>query len=179
MSKEIWCPVQDFEGEYLISSHGKIKSIERTIIRSNNRVQFVPSIIRKCWVAPNGYANINLSKQGNIKIRSIHTLVLEAFVGPRPENCVANHKDGNKLNNNIDNLEWITQSENVNHAKNVLNKTWGQKGELNSQAKLSNKDINYIIKNPDELGVVALARKFCVSHSLISMIKSKKRWKHL
>lgn len=113
----------------------------------------------------------------------IHRLVAETFI-PNPKNKPqVNHKDGNKLNNAIYNLEWTTQLENMQHAwKNKLicgNK--GNKGENNPRSKLTWKDVEFIRKNykpyDKNFGAVALAKHFNVHRDSINRIVNKKYWK--
>lgn len=67
-------------------------------------------------VNPKGYKIVNLSINGNQVGKAVHTLVARAFVDGYAEGLQVNHKDGNKLNNNADNLEWVTPKENTRHA---------------------------------------------------------------
>ena len=104
--QEIWKAVADSNGEYHISSHGRVKSYKC----GKERI-LKPSLIG------NGYPAINIwQNTKKSKCRTIHKLVALAFI-PKPDNKTqVNHKDGNKLNNHIDNLEWVTQQENIQHA---------------------------------------------------------------
>ena len=114
-----------------------------------------------------------------------HRRLAELFI-PNPENkpCV-NHVDGNRSNNNIDNLEWVTYSENHKHAHRVLGRNLSGNavkminGELSGEnawnSKLTKKDIEEI-RNSNLTGV-ELSNKYNVSRSLISGIKNNKRWK--
>lgn len=99
--KEIWKDIKGYEGLYQISNFGNLISIK------HNRIKKI--ITQK----NQRYLRNNLWKNGKYKSFSIHRLVAEAFL-PNPNNFpVVNHKDGNKLNNNVNNLEWCTQSHNV------------------------------------------------------------------
>lgn len=92
--------------QYEASSHGRIRRI----------IQGKPKEPRKLQANPQGYLVVALSLYCNVETRPVHQLVCEAFHGPRPEGMVVNHKDGVKTNNRADNLEWVTQSENLRHA---------------------------------------------------------------
>ena len=101
--KEIWKDILNYEGLYEISNLGKIRNIK------SKRVL-------KLTKSHNGYLKTNLSKKGKLKTVFIHRLVAEAFI-PNPNNLPqVNHKDGNKENNNVFNLEFCTEKHNSLHA---------------------------------------------------------------
>lgn len=112
MSQEKWKSVQSYNGKYLISSQGRIKSLyKKRLLRPH--------------VGKDGYVRIVLWKEGKQTIAYIHRLVASAFV-PNPHNFQEiNHIDGNKQNNSPQNLEWVTRSENVKHAIKKLGKNIG------------------------------------------------------
>lgn len=109
----------------------------------------------------------------------VHRIVAKLFI-PNPNNLpVINHKDGNKTNNNVDNLEWCTNKENQIHARdNGLTKT----GEGCVFSKLTQKQVDFIKenfskKNP-QYNNVQLSKMFNVDMSTISRIKNGNRWNH-
>lgn len=89
-------------GEYEVSNEGRVKSVDRVIIRSNGRPHTVKGKLLSQHIDDRGYLRCSIGK--------IHKLVAEAFV-PNPNNyTTVHHKDHNKLNNNADNLEWIDET---------------------------------------------------------------------
>ena len=105
---EIWRDVGGFEEFYQISTCGRIKSFHWNKIR-----------ILKLPVTTDGYQRIELQKHGEKRRCGVHVLVAEAFI-PNPEGKpFVNHIDGNKLNNHVKNLEWVTPNENLQHAMNL------------------------------------------------------------
>lgn len=110
--KEIWKPVLGYAGLYEVSDHGRVKSLARLFIDRSGRKQFVPEKILKINVC-RGYAHVILSCNGSTKSHKVHRLVLAAFVGISSDQ--GNHKDCNRLNNRLDNLEYLNCRENVHH----------------------------------------------------------------
>jgi hypothetical protein len=115
-----WKPVTGFEGVYLISNTGLVKSVERAVRNTKKSIRIVKEQLMSAH--PTGtvdYLYTRLNKNGKCKIAAVHRLVAEAFV-PNPDNKpMVNHIDGNKLNNHFSNLEWVTCSENHKHAFNI------------------------------------------------------------
>ena len=108
---------------------------------------------------------------------SVHRLLARHFKGPIPEGYVVNHIDGNKLNNNLDNLEIVTPSENVRHAftKGLAE---GQKGEANSMAKLTQDDIMMIgCLLQTGWDNESIAQRYGLHPRYVSLIRHGKRWK--
>lgn len=103
--EEEWKPIKGYEGIYEVSNMGRVKSLHRSQGR-----------ILKQYTQDNGYVKVNLSKNGTHNTKRVHRLVATAFI-PNPHNKPeVNHIDGNKENNNVDNLEWCTREYNVRHA---------------------------------------------------------------
>ena len=100
---EIWANIKDYE-DYQVSNLGRIRSYK------NNKV-----IILKGWIQNTGYLTITL----NNKKYSVHRLVAETFIHKEKGKDYVNHIDGNKLNNCVDNLEWCTCKENIQHAYKI------------------------------------------------------------
>lgn len=115
---QIWKDIPGYEGLYQVDISGQIKSLEKkwTTGRGNGRPHVQPEKRIKPFVSKFGYLRVSLWKSGKPKKMHVHTVVAMTFI-PNPENkAQVNHKDGNKLNNSINNLEWNTPSENVQHA---------------------------------------------------------------
>ena len=113
---DIWKPIKNYEGLYEINDNGEIHSLGNTIMRSNGRKQtFKPRIV-KAHNKGNDRMMVSLVKNKKSKCFLVHRLLGNAFI-PNPDNKPQiNHKDGDPLNNNLSNLEWVTQSENIEHA---------------------------------------------------------------
>ena len=117
--KEEWRDIQGYEGFYQVSSFGNVRSLDRTIIRSNLKPQFIKGRTLNQLNYKNGYVKVELSHGGFCKRYFIHRLVAQAFI-PNPDNLPeVNHKDENPSNNCVDNLEWCTHLYNSNYGDRV------------------------------------------------------------
>lgn len=126
-----------------------------------------------------GYLNVTFCIDGIQKYYKAHRLVAEAFI-PNPLGLpVINHKDGDKTNNHVNNLEWCTQSENRIHAVNVLGCVTGI-GIRNTNAKLNDDAVREIRKELS-IGVkgIVLAERYGVDPKQISRIKNNITWTHV
>ncbi len=108
MLDEIWKDIENYEGLYQVSTLGRIKSLA-------GRPHIVKDRILNIWVGTHYYATC-LSKNKKPKFYLVHRLMAVAFVENPYNKPHVNHKDGNKLNNSLDNLEWVTHKENIQHA---------------------------------------------------------------
>lgn len=112
MSIESWKSI-DSNPYYEVSSCGKIRSLTRTIQRSNGVSQNIKKRILACRVGKNGYVLVDLYRDGKRKTHTVHTLVAEAFIGQCPQGQEVRHGDGNKEHNTQRNLLYGTRSENL------------------------------------------------------------------
>ncbi len=130
--KEIWKAIKGYEGYYEISNYGRVKSLQNR--QYNFKTQQVEIIKRekilKSSKVKRGYYAISLVKNGESKSFYIHRLIAIAFIKNEFNKPVINHIDENKENNNIDNLEWCTQKENIQKYGNIKIKQYDKKGNL-------------------------------------------------
>ncbi len=167
---EVWKPVLGFEGRYSVSNFGRVR---RDLKACGTQAGKIFAL------------NANSSKYIQVKLRDeskkqqsflVHRLVAEAFIGPRPLGMQIDHKDGLRTNNAASNLEYVHPKENVRRAMSMglINKN----GENHPQAKLNNEKVRAIRDlNSQGASSTAIAKKFGVSLSTVSLIVLQKTWK--
>lgn len=166
---EIWKDIKGYEGLYQVSNLGRVKSLD--IVDRLGRKH--KSNIKYQNDNGNGYLIVNLKHNGKQKNHLVHRLVAEAFI-ENPENKKeVNHIDGDKLNNRVDNLEWVSRSENLKHAfKLGLNKNL--KGINHPKFKLTIEQVKFIKENAiphdPEYSFENLGRKFNISSTVVKKI---------
>lgn len=176
MGEEIWKDVEGYEVFYQISNTGKLKSLDRLILRNDGRINHVIEKIMIGGKTPSGYIFHCLKICNKKEQKYIHRLVALHFI-PNPENKPqVNHKDGNKSNNHFNNLEWCTSKENMIHAyDNGLSK----KGEETRSSKLTELQVLEIRNNKYKICQEYLGLIYGVTKSCISRIQRREVWKHI
>ena len=136
-----WVKIKGYEDFYEISSSGEIRSKDRTMTDKIGRTRSWKGKVLNPDIAPNGYYRVSFSINRKRKQFYVHRLIAEHFI-PNPDNLPqVNHIDGNKLNNSLDNLEWVTVQDNVIHAykngliKHVSGKEHFNYGKFGSESK--------------------------------------------
>ncbi len=178
MDSEIWKEIPGFDGKYIASNYGYILRVGyfyKTSYRGKSIERYIrPKKLGGSKLSSKGYCRINLDK----KTYFIHRLIAITFLD-NPENKEqVNHIDGNKLNNNISNLEWVSNQENRDHAVKLRLQPVG---EACYSAKLTEMDISIIRERykKSEITQKELANIYQVSKGCISSIIRRKSWKHI
>lgn len=157
---ENWQSVNNYEGIYEISSYGRLRSLKFNRLRYFN-------LKADGW----GYVIVVLHKKGKREAVRFHRLVASHFIANPDNKKEVNHKDGNKLNNRVDNLEWVTPEENMKHAFSTkLNVP--KKGEKHQGSKLSNRKAQ-MIKDLYATGIYKqsdIGEEFNISQTRVSAI---------
>jgi hypothetical protein len=173
--EEIWKDIPGYEGYYQASNLGRIRSLDRYVRYKKNRLRKYPGKILIQSIGGNKYFKVGLNKYGKMKNYSVHKLIALTFITNNYKYEMNNHIDGNKLNNNVNNLEWCDRSRNQIHAyQNGLQKI--KRGENVNGAKLTKEMVN-IIRKSITLSQHELAIIFNVCQQTISDIQKFKRWK--
>lgn len=165
---EEWRRVLGSFGWYEVSNLGRVRS---------------PKGVRKPSLDRYGYLYVHLRARGISKNVKIHRLVAESFIGPS-NGLQINHKDGNKQNNAIDNLEWVTNQQNHVHRALVLKKVVG---ESHGRAKITAEMAANIYKCPsversrryknNDTPIEAMCKKYGISRSVAGKIRCRSIWK--
>lgn len=174
---EEWEDIPGFEGKYAASTFGRIKRYAgyySTTFKGKALIRFnKEKVISGNSLSVKGYKRVNLTDG---KTHFVHRLVATTFITNPSNKPQVNHIDGNKLNNHVSNLEWVTNQENRNHAvKHSLIAC----GEVTNSAKLSEAHVRQIrrmylegYKQED------IAKTFTISQQNVSSIINGKSWKH-
>lgn len=128
---EIWKDVKGYENKYQVSNLGNVRSL------NYHREGHIQNL--KLKQDKGGYVTVGLCKNSVVKWKKVHRLVCKSFI-PNPNNkSQVNHKDGDKTNNHVNNLEWSTASENTQHAFDnaLIQPPW--KGKCGKEIPLSKK----------------------------------------
>lgn len=159
---EIWKPAKNYEQLIEVSNYGNVRTPKHNLTGSPNR---------------DGYLRVRVIGTSIDKTITIHRLVATTFID-NPQNFeTINHKDGNKQNNHVNNLEWCDRSYQMFHAYKLGLKV-AAKGESNCGSKLTQEQVNFIRNNykkgSRKFGSVALGNLFNVSHrTILNIIHNK------
>jgi hypothetical protein len=174
--EEIWKDVPGYEGQFQASNLGRIKSLKRL----------------GAWVER--IRKLHLNKKGNYweicitdkcgryfkTMLKVHRMVASAFIPNTEEKPTVNHKDGNRLNNYVENLEWCTQKENMQHAwrTGLISSAKIRAGGRSYEKRISDFSVSQMRNEyrPGLFGYKRLAKKYGISKSLVcAIIKGRKR----
>ena len=165
---ERWLPMVGFEDCYAISDCGRV-------MRTKTNDNTFAGRILKPHTNSSGYLTVSPHKNGKQRPTLIHRMVMRAFVGPCPEGSEVNHKDGVKTNNHADNLEYVTRSENMQHAFD--NELQSLRGERNTQSKLTEENVHEVRRRlANNETHASIADCFNVSRECISGVAQGRNW---
>lgn len=180
MKEEVFKPIKGYEGSYEISNLGRVKSLSRMVKGKGGGLRRVPERIMSVRTGGREYLHATLCLNSKYKTRTVHGLVAEAFLDADPSRPQVNHINGDKFDNRVENLEWVTQSENMLHSyKMGLHKR--KVGSEVPGAKLTEREVGIIRKlhNTKKLFHREIGEAFGVSKSTIKGIINNKYWNHV
>lgn len=181
MSKEIWKPLIKNGVEFMVSNTGRIKSQDRTVTYINKNGTKVTRPQRGCEFIPligkTGYKKTSISINSKKVYLNVHQWVAEAFHGPRPKGMVINHKNGDKTDNRPENLEYVTNAQNIQHAYDTgLNKS---KGANHHNTSLNVHQIEFIKEHIGRMSQRRIAAICGVGEHIVSSIKTGKTFNEI
>ena len=186
MMNEEWKPIKNHENEYEISNLGRVRSLDRYIKSANSKtgLQFKKGqILKQKLNKVNGYMMIILWKDNKQKGYNIHRLVAEHFLPIKEGKNTVNHIDGDKTNNRVDNLEWVSYGENLAHAYKKLERPINKRSLYKQSIYYMNREgvvklVDSIEQGSRETGVSPTqirrlldTNKFCRRGFLFSTVK--------
>ena len=178
VNKEKWKFIKGFDKNYQVSSYGKIKTMNRPVYRKSGKIHYiVKEKILKCYLSTSGYIATSLRLNDKETKLYIHRIVASHFVPEIFGKTHVNHKDGNKLNNNADNLEWVTPKENIEHA--IRSGLLNNKGHNHGLSKLTDREILFIRNDYPSLSNKEVALIYSIHYMHVSKIRNNKTWKHI
>lgn len=176
--QEVWKAIPGFEGLYEASSLGRIRSLDRLVVRVDGRTRRQCGRVLK-QTPMSGYLMVSLSVSAVRTVDLVHRLVASAFC-EKPDGCeVINHLDADKSNNVPTNLEWTTSKKNTAHAVGLglMNTPLGSRKGL---AKLTELDVEQIIRRLYAKEMQKdIANDYGVAHPIIANINLGKAWRHV
>jgi hypothetical protein len=168
--EEVW--IKYYDTNYCVSNLGNVKSYYPTTKNWRNR---------KPQISNRGYLRTSFNLDKKYIKKSIHRLVAELFI-PNPNDLPqVNHKNGIKTDNRVENLEWITISDNIKHSYSELDRIRkGAKGELSGKSKLTDEIVNYVRMNhipySRQFSLEKMAKQFNVNPSTLHSVIHNKTW---
>ncbi|HCJ14068.1 MAG TPA: hypothetical protein DHV77_02115 [Erysipelotrichaceae bacterium] len=172
---EIWKDINGYNGIYQCSNFGNIRSLDRYITGKDGKKQFRKGQMIKPILNKNGYLQFALNKDSKREMVYVHIIVAETFLKNPDCKKVVNHKDGNKQNNNANNLEYTSYSENNKHAYDVLMREIANAGCTKVPVKIIDLETKKEIIFPS---ITATSNAINLSHTQINRyIHSDSVWK--
>ena len=166
---EIWKPIAGFEGLYEVSNLGRVRSLDRV----DDMGRLRKGKIRKPNLDSRGYyLMVNLWKNGTPSMWLVHRLVARAFLPNEMKHKEVNHKDENKTNNCVSNLEWCDHIYNNNYGSKAV----VSKGSQNSNSKLTDDLVRSIREEAKTTPIPLLAEKYGLSRSHTYHVVNGTRW---
>jgi len=179
LPNEIWKPIPNYEDRYMVSNIGRVKAIFRVVPynKDKKRTSYRSERVMK-QKTRSEYCVISLLKEKKRAWPPVHRLVLIAFVGMVEGKNQVNHKNGNKYDNRLENLEWCNGKENIQHAIRTGLKP-DIAGEKHFKAQLTENDVLRIRSLRNIVIYKDLAKEYNVGFSCIDKIMGRRTWKNI
>lgn len=181
---ERWDHIKDFEGIYMISTHGRVKRLaQNDVVRKNQYKEFYRNYEESAIVASNdthGYPQVRLQWGGRVRVARVHRLVAETFL-PNPDNLPqVHHKDHARDNPCLDNLMWVDNDTNQRFSYEETDRQWlkGTSHGMNKYTEQQVKDV-YLLAISGEMSQTEIGEMFDMPQITVSNIKTKKTWREI
>ena len=171
---EIWKDYKEYEGLYQASNLGRLRSLDRWVSK-NGSMQFIKGRILKLGNHNKGYLSVGLCKNNKEKTYLVHRIIAETFI-PNPDNLpFVNHKDEDKTNNSVDNLEWCDAKYNTNYGTAIerISKSLTNNIYTSREVDVYDLDMNFIETLPSSK---ECGRKYKVQHSNVIHCCNGGKW---
>jgi len=179
--QEAWKPVPDYPG-YEVSDHGRVRSYW---VRKGSpsgpkggmtrRIGDVPHFLTR-HIGSHGYPMVQLANDKGLKTRTVHSLVLEAFVGPCPDGMECLHENRVRADTRLTNIRWGTPVENTEDKRRHGTMNIGSR---NGSAKMTEAQVADVLRMAKYMKQAEIVRKTGVSSGMICLIVNRKIWKHV
>lgn len=182
MEKEIWKDIKGYEGKYQISNIGRVKSLKRKCKSNNSFSRTVKEIVKKQTKCSTSglYRKVKLYKDADFEWILVHRLVASAFLDNPLIKPMVNHKNSIPYDNRVENLEWVTASENNKHGYDFGShkKVYG---EQHKGSKLKKFQVDEIRKKyiKNVYGMMRLAKEYKVCYYTIWDVINNNTWKEI
>jgi hypothetical protein len=170
--KEIWRDVKEYEGIYVVSNTGKVKSLNRSIYNPGTKKNMnVSGRILSPKKDKDGYFLVNLSKFGKSKMHRISILVAKSFLENEENLPIVDHIDRNRSNNNLKNLRWVSHSKNINNSDrwnsshSKYNGVYKSRNKWMSRIRIKNKSV-YLGTFYNEILAALKFDDYCLSNNI-------------
>jgi hypothetical protein len=177
---EEWRDIEGYEGIYQVSNLGRVKSLDRAVQHRNGKVLMKKGKQLKVVYAGNKYGRIILNKNGKKSAKLIHRLVALTFIINETNLKEVNHKDLDKTNNSVENLEWVSPKQNTQHA---FNNRYIKRylGEDNHRAVVTEEVVLKIreLHATKKYRYKDIGEMFGIHHSVVGYIVRRQTWRHI
>lgn len=170
MEEEIWKPVSNYDGLYEVSNLGRVRSLNRIIVRRNGYRKTLKGTVLKKMLNSNGYECVELYNRDFVRKRKlVHCLILGSFDENKEKKPCIDHINGCRTDNRLENLRWCTQKENVNFdiARQRMLLSCSSRGKFGKDAYAS-KPVSQYTKDGVFIKTFASASEACRSLGLLS-----------
>lgn len=170
MAQETWKPVVGYEGWYSVSGFGRVR---RDRACRGARAGHLSAI----WKHSAGYHTVRLNRERFGVTKFVHRLVAEAFIGAPPSSeHEVNHKDGDRANNLVENLEWVTALENISHSIKVIGRNYEYRCGVRTYCKLTESQVREIREQRGKELQKDLAKRFGVHKKTIGFVQRRQSY---